>query len=69
MHSFLKRRFAVLQEEELHMGGFIPTEGALIQLGFRYRGGDGTGDIIDEPYARTLGRPMRRCTQVKERWP
>ncbi|ATB43922.1 hypothetical protein CYFUS_009403 [Cystobacter fuscus] len=53
MHSFLKRRFAVLQEEELHIGGFIPAAGALIQLGFRYRGGDGTGDIINEPYART----------------
>jgi hypothetical protein len=53
MQAFLKRRFAVSRDEELHIGGFVPEGGAMIRLGFRYRGGDGTGDIIDAAYAGT----------------
>ncbi|WNG21265.1 SIR2 family protein [Cystobacter fuscus] len=53
MHSFLKRRFAVAQEEEIHIGGFVPAAGAVIQLGFRYRGGKDTDDIVTESYAQS----------------
>ncbi|HZH15691.1 MAG TPA: SIR2 family protein [Archangium sp.] len=53
MQAFLKRRFAVSMDEELHIGGLVPRGGAKIRLGFHYRGGDGKGDIIDDSYART----------------
>lgn len=53
MHDFLKRRFAVARDEEIHIGGFVPGGGSKIQLGFYYRGGDGKDDLVDEPHAKS----------------
>jgi hypothetical protein len=50
-HAFMRRRFAVSRDEELQMGGFVPAAGAVIQMGFSYRGGNGADDVIDEAYA------------------